>query len=194
MNGSLGGGSRPRMKSPSAERTAVADVGSQHAAAVPAGKAGGLLGIARDVSERRRAEGHLRLLRSVVVNANDAVLIAQGKPGDQLGGKIVYVNEAFSRMTGHSPEEAVGRTPRILLGPLTNRDQLNQVRDALGRKQAVRVEMINYRKDGSAYWVDVNFVPIIEESRRVHPLGGGTARDDRSQAGRGPGTRPQSGS
>jgi diguanylate cyclase (GGDEF)-like protein/PAS domain S-box-containing protein len=128
------------------------------------GKPVGVLGIARDVSERRRAESHLRLLRSVVVNANDAVLIAQGKPGDHLGGKIIYVNEAFSRMTGYSPEEAVGRTPRILLGPLTNRDQLNQVRDALGRKQAVRVEMINYRKDGSAYWVDVNFVPNTEES------------------------------
>ncbi len=128
------------------------------------GRPVGVLGIARDVSGRRRAESHLRLLRSVVVNANDAVLIAQGRPGDQLGGKIVYVNEAFSRMTGHSPEDAVGRTPRILLGPLTSRDQLNQVRDALSRKQAVRVEMINYRKDGSAYWVDVNFVPIIEET------------------------------
>ncbi len=128
------------------------------------GRPVGVLGIARDVSERHRAESHLRLLRSVVVNANDAVLIAQGKPGDHLGGKIVYVNEAFSRMTGHSPEDAVGRTPRILLGPLTNRDQLNQVRDALGRKQAVRVEMINYRKDGSAYWVDANFVPITEDS------------------------------
>jgi diguanylate cyclase (GGDEF)-like protein/PAS domain S-box-containing protein len=128
------------------------------------GKPVGVLGIARDVSDRRRAEGHLRLLRSVVVNANDAVLIAQGKPGDHLGGKIVYVNEAFTRMTGHSPEDAVGRTPRILLGPLTSRDQLNQVRDALARKQAVRVEMINYRKDGSAYWVDVNFVPITEAS------------------------------
>ena len=128
------------------------------------GRPVGVLGIARDVSERRRAESHLRLLRSVVVNANDAVLIAEAKPGDQLGGKIVYVNEAFSRMTGYSPEEAVGRTPRILLGPQTDRDQLNQVRDALGRKQAVRVEMINYRKDGSAYWVDVNFVPITEET------------------------------
>ena len=128
------------------------------------GRPVGVLGIARDVSERHRAEGHLRLLRSVVVNANDAVLIAQGKPGDPLGGKIVYVNEAFSRMTGYSPEDAIGRTPRILLGPQTDRDQLNQVRNALGRKQAVRVEMINYRKDGSAYWVDVNFVPITEES------------------------------
>ena len=128
------------------------------------GRPVGVLGIARDVSERHRAEGHLRLLRSVVVNANDAVLIAQAKSGDHLGGKIVYVNEAFSRMTGYSPEDAIGRTPRILLGSQTDRDQLNQVRNALARKQAVRVEMINYRKDGSAYWVDVNFVPITEES------------------------------
>jgi diguanylate cyclase (GGDEF)-like protein/PAS domain S-box-containing protein len=104
----------------------------------------------------------LRLLQSAV--ANEAVLIAEGKPGDYLGSRIAGVNEAFSRMTGYSPEDAVGRTPRILLGPQTDREELNKVRDALAQKQAVRVELINYRKDGSAYWVDVNFTPIPDES------------------------------
>jgi diguanylate cyclase (GGDEF)-like protein/PAS domain S-box-containing protein len=124
----------------------------------------GVLGIAREVSSNQRPDGHLQLLRSVVVNANDAVLIAQAKLGDHLGGQIVYVNEAFTRMTGYTQEDAVGRTPRILLGPQTDRDQLNHVRQSLSHRQPVRVEMINYRKDGSAYWVEVNFVPIIEDS------------------------------
>jgi diguanylate cyclase (GGDEF)-like protein/PAS domain S-box-containing protein len=129
----------------------------------------GVLGIARDVSERRRNENHLRLLRSVVVNANDAVLIAEFKAGDPLGGKIVYVNEAFTRMTAFTPEDAVGRTPRILFGPQTDREQLNHVRSALCRGESARVELVNYRKDGSAYWVEVNFVPIAEgEDRAAH--------------------------
>ena len=124
----------------------------------------GVIAVGRQAGRQPLSEADLRLLKSVVVNANDAVLIAESKAGDNLGGKIVYVNEAFSRMTGYSPEEAVGRTPRILLGPQTDRDQLNQVRQSLSNWEAVRVELINYRKDGSAYWVDVNFVPITEET------------------------------
>jgi diguanylate cyclase (GGDEF)-like protein/PAS domain S-box-containing protein len=128
------------------------------------GAPAGVISVARQVSSRRMPGSDLRLLKSVVVNANDAVLIAEAKPGDHLGGKIVYVNEAFSRMTGYSPDEAVGRTPRILLGPQTDRDQLNHVRQALSNWEGARVELINYRKDGSAYWVDANFVPITEET------------------------------
>ena len=130
------------------------------------GAPAGVVGIAREASARRISGADLRLLKSVVVNANDAVLIAEAKPGDHLGGRIVYVNEAFSRMTGYSSEEAVGRTPRIMLGPQTDRDQLNQVRQALSDRESVRVELVNYRKDGSAYWVDVNFVPITDETGR----------------------------
>jgi hypothetical protein len=50
------------------------------------------------VQTDRYAEDHLRLLQSAV--ANEAVLIAEGKPGDYLGSRIAGVNEAFSRMTG----------------------------------------------------------------------------------------------
>lgn len=128
-----------------------------------AGRPNALIAVARQAQHHRVSEADLRLLKSVVVNANDAVLIAEAKPGDHLGGRIVYVNEAFTRMTGYSAEEAVGRTPRILLGPQTDRDQLNQVRQALSNWEAARVELVNYRSDGSAYWVDVNFVPITGE-------------------------------
>jgi diguanylate cyclase (GGDEF)-like protein/PAS domain S-box-containing protein len=112
------------------------------------------------------SDSRLHLLRSVVINANDAVLIAEAKAGDHLGGKIVYVNEAFTRMTGYTEEDSAGRTPRILLGPQTDRDQLNEVRHALSKGLPARVELVNYRKDGTAYWVDVNFVPIMDASGR----------------------------
>ena len=127
------------------------------------GRPAGVLGIARDVAERKGSEAHLHLLKSVVVNANDAVLVSEASAQDPLGARIVYVNEAFTRMSGYSPEDAVGRTPRILFGPKTDRGQLDQVRAAVSRSEPIRVELINYRKDGSEYWVDVNFVPIANE-------------------------------
>ena len=55
-----------------------------------------------EVAGHRRAEERLRLLESVVVNANDAVLITEAEPIDPPGPRIVYVNEAFTRMTGHA--------------------------------------------------------------------------------------------
>jgi diguanylate cyclase (GGDEF)-like protein/PAS domain S-box-containing protein len=161
----LGGGSGP-----SYEITVRTKDGSQKRLEVTSrllfdsGAPAGVITVARPTRDRRALGSDLRLLKSVVVNANDAVLIAEAKPGDPLGGRIVYVNEAFTRMTGYSAGEAIGRTPRILLGPQTDRDQLNHVRQALSNCAGVRVELINYRKDGSAYWVDVNFVPITEET------------------------------
>ncbi len=127
------------------------------------GRPAEVLGVGRGAPAKTPSDSHLRLLRSVVVNANDAVLIAEARPADHLGGRIIYVNEAFTRMTGYEADEAQGRTPRILFGPQTDRDQLNLVRQSLSQGEPVRVELTNYRKDGSAYWVDVNFVPIKSE-------------------------------
>lgn len=106
---------------------------------------------------------HLRLLQSVVVNANDAILISTTEPISDTGPSIVYVNKAFTRMTGYSFEEVVGKTPRILQSAKTDRSQLDKIRAALLTWQPVRVELINSRKDGSDFWVELNIVPVADE-------------------------------
>ncbi len=60
------------------------------------------------VTERKQAEERLRLLESVVVNVNDAVLITAATLIDEPEPRIVYVNEAFTRMTGYSPAIPLG--------------------------------------------------------------------------------------
>ena len=111
------------------------------------------------------SEERLRLLESAVVNANDGIVITKAEPIDEpLGPKIVYVNEAFTRMTGYSLEEVVGRTPRFLQGPKTERSQLDKIRQAISRWESVRAELINYHKDGSQFWVELNIVPLADSS------------------------------
>jgi PAS domain S-box-containing protein len=107
--------------------------------------------------ERQQAEERLRLFESVVINGNDAVMITNA---DLDHAKISYVNEAFTIITGHLPEEMIGQTPRILQGPKTDRAQLNRIRTMLLQGKPVQAELINYRKDGSEFWVDLNIVPI----------------------------------
>ena len=117
-----------------------------------------------DISDRKKAEERLRLLESAVVNANDAVIIAEAEPIEIPGPRIIYVNEAFTRMTGYSSEEVMGKTPRILQGAKTDRTQLDKIHQALKSWQSVRVELINYRKDGSEFWVEFEIVPVADET------------------------------
>jgi PAS domain S-box-containing protein len=116
------------------------------------------------ISQRKLSEERLRLLESVVVNANDAITITQAEPIHEPGPRIVYVNEAFTRMTGYSAQEVIGQTPRILQGPKTDRTQLDRIRTALSKWEPVRAEVLNYHKDGSEYWVELNIVPIANET------------------------------
>jgi PAS domain S-box-containing protein len=123
-----------------------------------------IAGIAEDITRRKQQQERLRLLESVVVNANDAVLITEAEPINLPGPRIVYVNEAFSRLTGYTAEEVVGKTPRILQGAKTNRDTLNKIRDALEHWQPIVVELINYRKNGSEFWVELSITPVADHN------------------------------
>jgi PAS domain S-box-containing protein len=97
------------------------------------------------------------------MNANDAIIILEAEPGQMMGRRILYVNDAFTRMTGYSYEEATSRTLRILRGPKTSLAALNKIRYALEQIKPVRVELVNYRKDGTEFWVECNIVPFADE-------------------------------
>lgn len=118
----------------------------------------------RDITEIKRNEERLRLLESVAVNANDAILITQAEPINLPGPRILYANQAFLHNTGYTLEEIIGQTPRILQGPETNRATLDTIRSALEKWKPVVVELLNYRKDGSTFWIENSIVPIANES------------------------------
>ncbi len=112
----------------------------------------------RAQEERAQAEERLKLFESIVVNGNDAVIITNP---DLENPRISYVNAAFVQMSGYSAEEVIGKTPRILQGERTDRALLAKVRSAMSEGRSIQVELVNYRKDRSEYWVDLNVVPIV---------------------------------
>ena len=117
-----------------------------------------------DVSVRIRRESQMRLLETCTAHLNDIILITEAGPIDEPGPRIVYVNEAFVRRTGYAAEEVMGRSPRFLQGPRTQRDVLAQVRAAMQEQRAVRVEIINYAKDGTEFWLEMEIVPVRDAS------------------------------
>ncbi|MDI9616858.1 MAG: PAS domain S-box protein [Methanothrix sp.] len=108
----------------------------------------------------------MRLLESAVVNSNDAIVIAAPDPSDGMP-KIVYVNDAFTRMTGYAREEVLGRYPDFLEGPETERSKTLEILEAVRKEQSVNQELVNYRKDGSKFWVELNIFPVRDQRGEV---------------------------
>lgn len=115
-----------------------------------------------DVSELHRAEAQLRLFENSIARLNDMVMITRATPVEEPGPEIVFVNEAFERITGYTRAEALGRSPRFLQGPKTQRAALDRIREGIAAGRAVHEELINYGKDGREYWVDMNISPVAD--------------------------------
>ena len=98
----------------------------------------------------------------------DAVVLCEAEPVSEPGPRIIFANHAFVRMTGYTLEELIGKTPRILQGPETDPDTRAEIRRKIEAWSHVRTEILNYRKDGSPYWVDLSLVPIPDERGTYH--------------------------
>jgi PAS domain S-box-containing protein len=114
----------------------------------------------RPVLLRKRAEESLALLHAALSVTQDAVLITEAEPIDQPGPRIVFVNPGFTRMTGWEPCEVIGRTPRLLQSEQTDRAALDRIRAALLAWQPVREELLNQRRDGTPFWVEIEITPL----------------------------------
>ncbi len=113
----------------------------------------------------RRAEvERLRLLESVALHARDSIIITEAEPTAEPGPRILFCNRAFTETTGYAAEEVLGRTPRILQGPDTDPAARATLRAAFTAWRPVTVELLNYRKDGSPFWVELSIVPVADET------------------------------
>lgn len=115
-----------------------------------------------DITRHKREQDELLLLRNAVAMLNDIVMITEAEPIDEPGPRIVFVNEAFERLTGYTQAEVLGRTPRILQGPGTGRAALDRIRGAMARWQPVRQEVLNYTKAGRPFWNEIDMVPLAD--------------------------------
>ena len=106
-----------------------------------------------------------RLAYFAMSNANDMICIASTEPCDKAGGfPIVYVNEAYTTITGYAAEEVIGKAPSHLQGPGTDRQTLDRIRLALTQWKPVRETVLNYKKNGEPFWSEISIVPIADET------------------------------
>lgn len=81
--------------------------------------------------------------------------------------EFIYVNPAFSRITGYSLDEVVGKNPKILQGRDTDRAVIERLKISLKNGEFFQGSTINYRKNGNAYWVEWNITPIKDKNGEI---------------------------
>ena len=121
-----------------------------------------IIGLAVDVTERRRAEELLRLGNAALAAAANAIALTDR------AGRIVWINPAFTALTGYGSEESLGRT----LGQLLNsgkhdRDFFRELWDTILAGQPWRGEMSNRRKDGTLYTEEQTITPVRNQRGEI---------------------------
>ncbi len=103
--------------------------------------------------------------QDIVDHCNDAVIVTKASPLSAPGPEIVYVNKAFTALTGYTANEALGRDPRFLMAPDADPETRKSLRQALERGQGQRLRILNRSKAGDDHWVDLNIIPLGEEGK-----------------------------
>jgi two-component system cell cycle sensor histidine kinase/response regulator CckA len=131
---------------------------------LPDGTFAGYIGSAADITDRKAAEDNLRLRDRAIEAASQGIILTDPTKPDN---PIHYVNAAFEKLTGYKPSEAVGRNCRFLQGPETDPAAVLELHDAVKEERACTVEMLNYRNDGSTFWMALSISPIRDASGKV---------------------------
>lgn len=77
---------------------------------------------------------------------------------------VVFANDAFLRLSGYRRDEVLGRNCRFLQGPRTDMTAIDDIREAVAAADAVNVDILNYRKDGSSFWNALHISPVFNEA------------------------------
>ncbi|WAC14181.1 PAS domain-containing protein [Dyadobacter pollutisoli] len=127
------------------------------------GKAVRMIGVLRDVTRQKQEEHDLKLLSSVITNTNDMVLIAESNPDDLTGLKILYVNAAFTKMTGSSPAEVIGKSPMVLRGFSPLQNDFGVLRNAIRNLEPLETETIRYQRNGESFDLNLSLHPVADD-------------------------------
>ena len=111
-------------------------------------------------AQPEHSNSELRLLQDSMAKLNNIVVITEVHPLASPKHKIVYVNEAFEKHTGYAQAEVIGRSPGLLQGQGSQPAELNRIHLALEQSLPVHAELINYKKDGTLFWIELDIAPI----------------------------------
>lgn len=124
------------------------------------GKAIRMIGAIQDITKQKEEELRLKLLETVIVQTKDSIIITEANFNKRKLPKIVYVNPAFSIMTGYSSFEVIGKSPDLLRGSNSDKKNIKKIISAIKNKEDSTIEMIAYTKNEEEFWLRFSMIPI----------------------------------
>ena len=121
------------------------------------GRVTGQIAILTDITDQKQAQAQMLLQAAALEAARNGILITNPK------GTIMWVNPAFTSMTGFSQEEAIGKNPRILKSDKQSIEYYRDMWQTITTGKVWRGELINRRKDGSEYHEEMSITPLIQQ-------------------------------
>ena len=127
------------------------------------GKAIRMIGAIQDVTKQKEEEQRLKLLETVITQTKDAVVITDTDITDNELPKIIFVNPAFTKMTGYKSKEVIGKSPSMFIGPKSDAAELDKLLKSLKSVSECFIETIIYRKNNEEYWINFSMIPIFNK-------------------------------
>ncbi len=125
------------------------------------GEQRGYLGVLVDLTDQKEVQDRLSKLSMAVEQSPSLVLITDK------AGHIEYVNRSFTRLTGFTFEEAIGRTPRILKSGAVSEETYRTMWNTILAGREWRTEILNRKKNGETYWQRSTISPLFNETGEI---------------------------
>ncbi len=126
------------------------------------GKPVKIVKFATDVTEQVNIRKQAEILSLVANETDNSVIICDSE------GRIEYINPGFTKLTGYSLEEVIGKKPGALLqGKHTDAATRKRIREKLKAQEAFYDEILNYNKDGESYWISLAINPVFDSAGKL---------------------------
>lgn len=117
--------------------------------------------VAQDITDRKETASLVRKLELAVRQSPVSITITDAD------GHIEFVNQQFTRLSGYSQEEVIGRKPSILKSGKTNPELYRKMWETISSGNIWYGELLNKAKDGSYYWISASISPILDENQII---------------------------
>lgn len=131
------------------------------------GRAIRMIGAIQDITKQKEEEQRLKLLETVITQSKDSILITEANSPDGKIPRIVYVNPAFSQMSGYQSNEIIGKSANIFKGPKSDSEELKKLLKAIKNEEECLIETITYTKNKEEYWVRFSMIPIFNNEEII---------------------------
>jgi diguanylate cyclase (GGDEF)-like protein/PAS domain S-box-containing protein len=130
--------------------------------------------------ERIRSSERLQMMERAIESSSNGIVITDATLADN---PIIYLNPSFERITGYGRAELIGKNCRLLQGPETSLEAVQELRIAIEEGRNSQVILQNFRKDGSLFWNELSIAPVYNSRRHLtHFIGVQTDITDRQRA------------